>query len=185
MDETLDTLVSRTGESASVATLERSSAVYIAHKSSSRPIRLFTEVGNRVPLYATGVGKSLLAAMSDEDLEAYLTRFEGRALTDRTITEKTALRDEIELVREVGLAFDNEEQEMGIRCVATWVPESKNFAVSVSGPPSRMVDDFVEAVVRPALLEAVGSLGVILSKPGRRPQPRENPIPPVYMGLGI
>lgn len=185
MDEALSALAAQTGESVSAATLEKSSAIHVAHQSSNRAMRLFTEVGNRVPLYATGVGKSLLAGMSDRDLNAYLRAFDGVPLTEHTITDRAALAEEIAKVRKDRLAFDREEQEIGVRCAATWVPGVSNFAVSVSGPPNRMSDEYVYSTVQPALNNTVESLADVLSKPGLTREEQERSVPPVYMGLGI
>lgn len=186
MDEVLDTLVRRTGESASVAMLDHNSAFYVAHRTSNHAMRLFTQVGNRVPLYATAVGKSLMAAMPDRDLNAYLKEAILVNLTDHTITDFEALKAEIAVTRERGYAIDDEEQEIGVRCAATWIRGVNNFAVSVSGPPSRMNKKFIEEIARPAMVEAAQALHVILSGPGRSgSRSRDIEVPPVYMGLGI
>lgn len=170
MDEVLDRLVARTGESASVAMLDHSKAFYVAHKTSNRAMRLFTEVGNRVPLYATGVGKSLLAAMSDDDLESYLEETDLVALTEHTITNVGALREEVFRIRERGYAIDDEEQEIGVRCAASWVRGADTFALSLSGPPSRMSDEFIGQVVRPAMEQAIRDLGATLSTTSNTPR---------------
>lgn len=171
MDDVLATLVSRTGESASVAMLDHFNAFYVAHRTSSRAMRLFTRVGNRVPLYATGVGKCLMAAMSDADLDLYLERNEQLTpLTEKTITDRGELRKEVARIRDRGYAIDDEEQEIGVRCAATWVRRIDNFAVSVSGPPSRMTEQFIGSTVGPALTDAMESLTEILTNTGTRGQ---------------
>ena len=68
----LELLVAETKESASLVVLDRDEAVYLDHVRDDHMLQLFTRVGARVPLYATGVGKVLLAGMSKEGISAYL-----------------------------------------------------------------------------------------------------------------
>ena len=80
-------LVATTGESANLAGLDGDAAVYLAQAASPHPMRMFTEIGRRVPLHATGVGKALLAAMSPGDVEAALARTGMPARTPATLTD--------------------------------------------------------------------------------------------------
>lgn len=162
MNGTIADLAAESGESASVAMRDQTEAVYLAHKGSSKSMRAFTEVGNRVPLYATGVGKCLMAVMSSDDRESLLRSFDYKAFTDNTVTNSEDLLKQILEVNIRGYATDDEEQELGVRCVAVPIEGFTNFAVSVSGPPSRMTDENIEANVLPALRKAAGRLNLAL-----------------------
>lgn len=158
----LRALVATTGESANLAGLDGSdppAAVYLAQAPSPHPMRMFTEVGRRVPLHTTGVGKALLAAMSPGDVEAALARTGMPASTPATLTDPGRLRAELDVARARGWVLDEGEQEVGVRCVAAPVPGAPTpCAVSVSGPAARFgADQAAEA--GPAVVAAAARLG--------------------------
>lgn len=136
----LRALVEQTRETANLAVLDDVAAVYIETVASPQIVRLFTAVGNRVPLHATGAGKALLAALPTPRRDALLERLELGRHTARTIVERTALRRALDEVRERGYAVDDEEYDDGVRCVAVAVgaPGAPLGAISVSAPASRL-----------------------------------------------
>ena len=115
-------------------------------------------LGERAPLYCTGLGKAMMANLPENDREALLAR-PLPAYTDYTITNPAVLRQELEEVRANGYAVDNMEHEFGIRCVAVPVFGSGGqviAAVSVSGPslrfdPKAIIDraDFIKETLAP------------------------------------
>lgn len=163
MEESLVRIADETGESASVAVKDRSEVLYVGHKSSSRAMRLFTSVGNRAPLHATGVGKALLAAMDDDELDELLQEMSLTPFTPYTLTSVAALKKDVQEIRRKGYAVDNQEQELGVRCVAACIPSMPGFAASISGPPSRMTDEFLENTALPTLASGVAELDVIMN----------------------
>lgn len=141
-------LVDRLGETANMAVLEGDEVVYVAQVPSRHSMRMFTEVGRRVLPHCTGVGKALLAQLPEEDVRALLARTGMPARTPRTFTDPDALMAELAVVRERGYALDDEEQELGVRCVAVPLSGVHTLAAfSVSGPSGRMTPETVEAVV--------------------------------------
>lgn len=132
-------LVDALGETANLAMLDGDAAVYIAQSPSPHAMRMFTEVGRRVPLHNTGVGKALLATMSDEQVSRIVER---TGLPQRTPKGHNSLRDlldDLGRIRGQGFAIDDEEQELGVRCYAVVVPGlSVPVALSVSGPLARV-----------------------------------------------
>jgi IclR family transcriptional regulator, acetate operon repressor len=152
-------LVATTGESANLAGLDGDAAVYLAQAASPHPMRMFTEIGRRVPLHATGVGKALLAAMTPGDVEAALARTGMLARTPATLTDPGRLRAELDVARSRGWVLDEGEQEVGVRCVAAPVPSAPTpCAVSVSGPAARFGPDEA-AAAGPAVVAAAARLG--------------------------
>lgn len=96
-------------------------------------------LGERAPLYCTGLGKAMLAFMPEEQVEKVL-QGKMKAYTGCTITDPNVMRDHLEEIRRNGYATDNMEHEYGIRCVAVPVFNSAGrvvAAVSVSGPSPR------------------------------------------------
>lgn len=150
----LAVVAEQTRESVSVAMIDRDSGRYIAHVPSKQSMRMFTEVGNRVELHSTGVGKVILSSKPDATVRALLHRTGMRAVTPRTITDIEVMMAEIEEVRRLGYALDEEEHELGVSCVAVPIPGSVLLAMSVSGPQSRMkghaVSEFLPFLVAAA-----------------------------------
>jgi IclR family acetate operon transcriptional repressor len=110
-------------------------------------MRTFTEVGNRVALHCTGVGKALLATVPPAEASRLMGAAPLAAQTAGTITDPAALQAEIALIRARGYALDEGEMEIGVRCVAVGLPGAAPMAVSVSGPAARMTDDLIMAAV--------------------------------------
>jgi IclR family acetate operon transcriptional repressor len=154
----LEDLVQQTGETANLAMMDSNEVVYVAQVPSRHTVRMFTEVGKHVPLHCTGVGKALLSTLSDDQVTAILTRTGMPPSTDSTITSLPVMLAELERIRERGYALDDGEQEVGVRCIAVPVEaELRGFAVSISGPASRMVDEVVQNAA-PHLMKAAGAL---------------------------
>ena len=95
--------------------------VYI-YKTESGPMRMSSRVGLRSPLYCTGVGKAILATLPGDELEDIWTHSNVQKLTDKTITDLEELRSQLVEVRANGYAIDDEENELGVRCVAVAIP---------------------------------------------------------------
>lgn len=150
-------LVDALGESANLAVLDGTQVVYIAQEPGRHAMRMFTEVGRRVPPHCTAVGKALLALMPAEQVQELLRHTEMTAQTESTIIDPRAFAAELERIRGCGYALDDGEQELGVRCVAVALDAPVLVAVSVSGPSTRMTDDLVAAAV-PRLRSAARAL---------------------------
>jgi IclR family acetate operon transcriptional repressor len=151
-------LVEKIGESANMAILEGAHALYVAQVPSRHSMRMFTEVGRRVHLHCTGVGKALLAQLPDDEVAKILALSGMPALTDHTITDWAVLRSEMAATRVRGYATDEGEQEAGVSCVAVSVPGAPALtAISISAPSPRLTPDVVRRAA-PALRAAAESL---------------------------
>jgi IclR family acetate operon transcriptional repressor len=151
-------LVEQAGETANLAMLDGDAVVYVAQVPSKHSMRMFTEVGRRVPAHCTGVGKVLLAQLPPPDAHALLARTGMAAQTPHTITDPERLARELERIRLQGYAVDDAEQELGVRCVAVAVPGGPSTTgLSVSGPETRVTWAAVERIV-PLLQQAAAAL---------------------------
>ncbi|MGX1116844.1 IclR family acetate operon transcriptional repressor [Streptomyces ambofaciens] len=134
-------LVEETGETANMALLDGDEIVYVAQVPSKHSMRMFTEVGRRVLPHSTGVGKALLADFPADEVRALLGRTGMPAATDKTITTPDGFIAALEEVRRQGYAIDDNEQEIGVRCLAVSVPDSPTAAaISISGPAGRVTE---------------------------------------------
>jgi IclR family acetate operon transcriptional repressor len=153
----LTRLVMELGETANLAMLTDDHAEYVAQAPSPHAMRMFTEVGRQVELHCTGVGKALLAQLDDRRVAAVVQRTGLTRHTPHTISTEPALRAELQRIRTNGYAVDEQEQELGVRCIAVPIPGDllAPMAVSVSGPLGRVTDAFVARAV--PLLRSVAS----------------------------
>lgn len=145
-------LTALTGESCNLAVLQGQEMVYIAQSPSPHSLRIFAEVGRRVPLHNTAVGKVVLARMGRADALELVRGTTLTAATPHTITTTARLEDELDRVERMGYAIDEQERELGVRCIAAAVPTHSplHAAVSVSGPAERFSLSAVREVA-PAL----------------------------------
>jgi len=134
-----------TGETIHLATLDEGSLVYLGKIESARGLRvsMMSRVGQSAPTYCTGLGKMLLAHLDPEHVGEILKREKIVRFTERTIVRRADLDRELASIRENGYAIDNEEHEIGVRCVAAPVRDTRGAvcaAISVSVPTVRMPD---------------------------------------------
>lgn len=141
----LHELAEQTGEIVHLVQLIETEAVYIDKVEATRnTVRLVSMVGKMIPLYCSGVGKAMLADMPDEKIDLIWKNSKIRKLTDYTITDYQVFRETIEQIRRNGYALDNEENEIGVRCVAVSLKNfsgKSTYAISVSAPKDRMSDE--------------------------------------------
>ncbi len=137
---TLDELAEITGETIHLAVPSGTQVVYIAKVESKHALSMYSHIGARLPMYCTALGKAILAYSSAGELEAVV----GEPLITRTpnsIVSVEALAAELAEIRRKGYAVDNEENEVGIRCVGAPIFDFMTRpvgAISISAPCDRM-----------------------------------------------
>jgi IclR family transcriptional regulator, acetate operon repressor len=145
----LDELVSISGETANLAVLDQPYVVYVAVAPSQQQMRMYTEVGRRAPAHTTAVGKVLLAHRPLADVERMAQRYGLPARTPNSLTDLGALIRALEKVAADGYARDDEEDELGVRCLAVPVFAGGKplAAMSVCGPTGRLRPAHCERLV--------------------------------------
>ena len=144
-------LVDRAGETANLAALDKTEAVYLAQIECDQMMRAFARPGARVPLHCSGVGKALLAALPAAEIEAVVTATGLPRLTERTLVEAEALYADLDAARRRGYAIDDGEHAVGLRCVAAAIHDESGrplAALSISGPAARIDDAKLDALGR-------------------------------------
>lgn len=134
--------------------LEGDVIVYIDKVEPDTTIRMHSRIGISRPLYCTSVGKAILSTMDDDEVERNWRKSEINQLTQYTITDLDEMKEELKLIRERGYAIDEQENELGVRCIAIPLLDYTKKAcgaISISGPVERMTDEALKNIV-PVLL---------------------------------
>jgi DNA-binding IclR family transcriptional regulator len=129
------------GEAVNLGARHEDDIVYLERTSSGRAlVRVVYLVGGRAPLHLTSLGKLFLAADSPQDVRAYAKRTALPGKTPHSLTSLAALERELDKVRRHGIAYDDEEAEIGLKCVAAPIHDDEGrvvAALSVSAPADR------------------------------------------------
>lgn len=156
----LRALVDEVGETANLAVLDGGAMTYVAQAPSPHTLRIFAEVGRQVPIHSTAVGKAVLAGLPAQEAQHLIAGFAWEARTPHTLMTAEDLATEVASVTAQGYAVDEQEQEIGVRCVAVALPSADlHAAISVSGPAERFIPEAAVAAARHvrAAADAVGA----------------------------
>ncbi|WP_072802504.1 IclR family transcriptional regulator domain-containing protein [Rhodococcoides yunnanense] len=157
----LEALAAQIHESSSVSILDGDDVVYVARVPVSRIMTVAITIGTRFPAFATSMGRVLLAGLPSDQLDDYLSRVRLTPLTGRTITDASALRDELIEVSAQGYCLVDQELEEGLRSIAAPIRDSAGAVVAaanVSTQAARHSADAVREHLLPALLHAAASI---------------------------
>ena len=136
----MEALVAQINESSSLSVLDDTDIVYVARVPTRRIMSITLAVGTRLPAYATSMGRVLLAALPDDELEERLARIDVQPLTPHTVKSVEQLRRVIEQVRRQGYAVTDQELEQGLRSAAVPIHDASGAvaaALNVSVHASR------------------------------------------------
>ena len=162
----------QSGETVRLAVLGQGGIVYINFLDSRHAIRMTSGIGLRGPVHCTAEGKSLLAYQPKEIVDRIVgLPFEQR--TNHTITDPKMLRKELAAVRAAGYAIDDEECEIGMRCIAAPVRDDSGnviAAVGVAGPVQRLTKKLLLSLA-PSLLGTVQAISQRLGCPSHQESP--------------
>ena len=139
-------LMEQAGETANLAILDGTEAVFVAQVQCHEMMRTLVKLGSRVPLHASGVGKALFAALSDEQVDAILKVKGLPRITDNTIVAAETMWAALRVIRQRGYSFDDEEHARSTRCVGAAIYDEHAEplgAISIAGPSARLSDERV------------------------------------------
>lgn len=123
---------------------------YIAQTECKRMLRMFTQIGAKVPFYCTGGGKAIFAFLPKPKQEKILRNTKFIKFTTTTIDSAESLLSDAEDIKKCGVAFDREEREQGVYCVAAPIfADSENpiAAISMSCPITRLDNEKQQAII--------------------------------------
>lgn len=154
----LDALRDELGESCSIGILEQDHVRYVARSEAFRIMSINLRIGSRLPLYATSMGRVLLAGLPMAERQAYLERISLTPLTTRTVIDKVQLAAILHGVARDGYAIIDQELEFGLRSVSVPILGKQGVVAAINAGTSAArvsVDDltirFVPALMRAAL----------------------------------
>ncbi len=144
-------LSAQINESVHFCAYNNGSAYVMDQVRSNKNYALSATVGMIEPLHCSSVGKCILAFRRPETIRALLEDYTFTQYTERTITTKEALLEELERIRTRGYALDDEEMAPGVRCIAVPVYNYRNsvrYSIGVSGPKANFNFDTIDAYVK-------------------------------------
>jgi IclR family KDG regulon transcriptional repressor len=137
-------IVSEVNEAVYLAIRSDRNILYIAEKQSTHHVRFISHLGMKLPLHTTAMGKLFLSAMTDEDVVQLYREQELGLLTDHTISDLEKLVEQLQEIRQAGVAYSEGEAVQGIRCVAAPIYNANQeliAAMSISIPTTRWKED--------------------------------------------
>ena len=151
-----------TGQTVNLSIQQGDEIVYIDRAWSERSgMQVVRAIGGRAPLHLTSTGKLFLSQADSRTVRAYAMRTGLAGQTRNSLTEFDRLELDLALVRRLGYAHDNEELELGVKCIAAGIFDDTGKLVaglSISAPAHRLHDDWVKHLMGTAarISEALG-----------------------------
>lgn len=161
-------LMEQTGETANLGIQKGTSVLFVSQVETWESIRAFFAPGTLAPMHSSGIGKALMAKLPERRLSELLAQPRTR-FTPNTLTESSVLLADLEATRARGYALDDEEKELGMRCIAAPVLDASAEAVaglSVSGPTARITSARVSVLAGPVQKAAADLTQAIGGAPG-------------------
>jgi len=151
-------------ETVNLATLDGSEMVIIGTVEGPQSLRLITRIGNRRHIHSTALGKAFAAHMDEMEVRRLLQVRGMPRLTPKTITDQTRFFAQLKRIRRSKLAIDNQENEPGVRCIASVIDSPSGgpiAALSISGPAFRLIPERLRSF-RQTLIESCTAITVAL-----------------------
>lgn len=148
----LQKLALRIGETVHLGVLHEARVVYIDKvEPINRRVCVSSRTGISNPVYTTSLGKAILAFLPDAEAAVVISRIRFKTFTSKTLTTEGQLEQALERVRNRGYAIDDEEMEIGTRCVGAPIFDANHrplAAVSVSGSAARLAAHCVPSIAQ-------------------------------------
>lgn len=144
----LESLSRALNESCSVSVLDGPDVIYVARAAANRIMSVNITIGTRFPAYATSMGRVLLAELPEAELDAYFATVDLAPITDQTVTDAAALRQELERVATQGYSIVDQELEVGLRSVACPIRNAEEVVIAAINVSTRAAAYTKEELVR-------------------------------------
>jgi len=143
-------LVAELKETVHLVILDRDEVIYVEKVEGPHSLSIYSQIGKRAPIHCTGVGKAILAFQPDGEIDRLLRQAVLTPFTDKTITDKQQLKEHLKLVKQQGYAIDDEEIELGLKCIAAPIFNHQGKAVasiSCAAPVTRFGEERIPRVI--------------------------------------
>ena len=171
----LKDLAERTKETVHMVILDRNEGLYVDKVDAAEHasgLRMVSTLGSRIPAHCSAVGKVLLASLSEERLLSIVKDKGLPRRTENTITDVEELKKRLQLIREQGFAFDDEENEKGIQCVGAPIFDQRGkvlAAISISVPTIRVDKASLQTTLKAHLTDTATKISRKLGYQGLQP----------------
>lgn len=159
--QTIRNITEKTDHMVSFVYKEQMHGVFVYIRNDQYGLRNHVPLGNRFFLHQNGSGKSILAKMTDKQVESYIDETGLPAATENTIIDRDVLWENIETVREQGYAISNEERVRGVQSVATAVtnPSTGEIgSITVIGPADHLAQEHIHSNYAEMLVDTANQL---------------------------
>jgi IclR family acetate operon transcriptional repressor len=137
-------LMEASGETVNLYVMSDGRVMCRAQIESRQMMRAIARPGGRARMHAAAVGKAILAYLPASEVKEITARHGLDRLTRKTLVTKTALNADLKRTSDRGYAIDDEENAVGMRCVAAPIFDQQSMPIaglSLSGPSTRITDD--------------------------------------------
>jgi IclR family KDG regulon transcriptional repressor len=155
-------LAEKLNETIHLAVLYGKEVLYVEKFEGPGALRMYSHVGKRAPINCTGVGKAILAFLEEETIQSILTSTDFIEFTTFTMTKPDEILRNLAEIRMKGYAMDDEEIELGLRCIATPIFNHENkvvASISCAGPKFRISNNLLDEMA-----EKIKSASIEISK---------------------
>lgn len=141
--EGADELAEQTGELVALMTEWNGRSTYLYQRAGERAMTMDSHLGVQLPIHCTASGKAILSELPEDRVHEIIDDRGLPVWTDNTITDRTALFEELESIRDRGISFDDEERIDGLRGIGVPIKRDDTLlgAIALAGPVNRLEGD--------------------------------------------
>jgi len=165
----IDQLCAEVNETVYLGIMRDSQVFYIEDAESSQPLRVASRVGTRMSPLCTSIGKTFLAFYDGPTAEQVIEANRFVSYTPNTLVDPAAFDAQLARIRKLGYAIDDEEKDLGVKCVAAPIFNYEGQivgAVSISGPVTRMSQEAIEKTFAPAVQKTCATISRLIGHSG-------------------
>jgi IclR family transcriptional regulator, KDG regulon repressor len=147
----LTRIMNETKETVHLAVLDEDQVLYLDKVEGPHALRMPSRVGRRIPTYCTSLGKAMLSCLDDQEVKNIFRNQVLRPFTANTVKTASQLLYDLRMIRKRGYSIDNEEIEIGLRCVGAPIKDYTGAmvgAISAAAPSARLSGQKVHTVGR-------------------------------------
>lgn len=147
----LKDLVDKLKETVHLVVRQHDELIYVEKVEGPHTLRIYSQVGKRAPFHCTGVGKAILAYQDEKEVDRILETVPLQSFTEHTVTDQHEIKKQLQTIRENGYSIDDEEIEIGLKCVAAPIFNYDGNAIaslSCASPKMRLTDENLPIVIK-------------------------------------